>query len=43
MGVILPDEHDYSRSKDENDIKDDRLRTLESQFDHRTYGDTLDR
>ena len=39
MGVISSDEHDYSGSKDESDIKDDRLWTLESQFDPRTYGD----
>ena len=39
VGVILSDEHDYSGSKDESDIKDDRLWTLESQFDPRTYGD----
>jgi len=25
VGVILSDEHDYSGSKDESDIKDDRL------------------
>ena len=41
MGIIFSDEYDYSGSKDESDIKDNRLWTLESQFDPRTYGDTL--
>ena len=43
VGVILSDEHNYSGSEDESDIKDDRLWTLESLFDPQTYGDTLGR